>query len=257
MSPVPAARTPVLVIMAVLAVALSGIGGAQAAPVVDQLPNLVPLVPYDLHVGSTDDGTGDAIRLSVSTANRGRYALDLTAVPNTGFPQTSDAYQCVTWVTERVCQDRRLVGRFVFHAAHNHYHFEDYALYELRRLDEAGQPDMSPEGLAAPGVKASFCLIDYDRDGPPPHPVYEREHPLYLTCTGSFGVGVQGISPSWRDTYVSGLDGQQILIDGVPDGDYAVVVTADPKNRLAETNETDNVSFQRVRLQGGSLSPLT
>ncbi|HEV3474536.1 MAG TPA: lysyl oxidase family protein [Actinomycetota bacterium] len=252
----PAPRTSARVSVAVLAVALSSMSGAQASSQLDQLPNLVPLAPYDLHVGSTDDGRGDAIRLSVSTANRGRYALDLTGVPNMGFPQVSDAYQCVAWVTERVCQDRRLVGQFVFHAAHDHYHFEDYALYELRRLDETGRPDMSPEGLAAPGVKASFCLIDYDRDGSPPHPVYEHEHPLYLTCTGSFGVGVQGISPSWRDTYRSGLDGQQIPIDGVPDGDYAVVVTADPKNRLAETNETDNVSFAPVRLRGGSLNSL-
>lgn len=246
---------PVALSIIVLSLVLGGGAQATTAPrTVDQLPNLVPLVPYDIHVGSTDDGTEDAIRLSVSTANRGRYALDLTAVPNTGFPQTSDAYQCVVWVTERVCQERRLVGRFVYHDAHGHYHFEDYALYELRRLDETGQPDMSPAGLAAPGVKASFCLIDYDRDGPPPHPVYEREHPLYLTCTGSFGVGVQGISPSWRDTYVSGLDGQQIPIDGVPDGDYAVVVTADPKNQLAETREDDNVSFDLVSLQGGSLT---
>jgi hypothetical protein len=254
---VPARRMPAFLTAAALGLVLSG--GAQAAPldpVVDQLPNLVPLKPYDVHVGSTDDGMGTAIRLSVSTANRGRYALDLTAVPNAGFPQTSDAYQCVSWATERVCLERRLVGQFVFHQAHDHYHFEDYALYELRTLDETGQPDMSPAGLAAPGVKASFCLIDYDPDGPPQHPVYENPHPLYLTCTGSFGVGVQGISPGWRDTYVSRLDGQQIPIDNVPDGDYAVVVTADPKNQLAEANETDNVSFVRIRLTGGFISSL-
>ncbi|MGH2709658.1 MAG: lysyl oxidase family protein [Actinomycetota bacterium] len=215
----------------------------------DQLPNLVPLKPADAGVGSTDDGTGEALRFSVSTANRGRFALDLTAVPNAGFPQTSDAYQCVMWTTDRVCQERTLVGTFTFHEAHTHYHFEDYALYELRRFRANGEPDMSPGGLAAPGFKASFCLIDYDQDRPPDSPIYELPHPLYLTCTGSFGVGVQGISPGWKDTYDSSLPGQQIPIAGVPRGqDYALVITADPENQLWETNEEDNVAWSKVRL---------
>ncbi len=153
------------------------------------------------------------------------------------------------WTTHRVCQERVHVGNFAFHQAHAHYHFQDYALYELRRLDAEGRPDMTPGGLVAPGTKAAFCLIDYDPDGPASHPVYENEHPLYLTCTGSFGVGVQGISPGWRDTYRSGLDGQQIPIAGVPrDRDYALVITADPTNRLWETREDDNVSWERVQL---------
>lgn len=217
----------------------------------DQLPNLKPRKPTDIGVGQTDDGTGSALRFTVSTANKGKYALDLTGVPNEGYPQTSDAYQCVMWTTDRVCQERRQVGTFSFHQTHLHYHFEDYALYELRRFNADGQPDMSPSGLVAPGVKASFCLIDYDPDPdapPPDNPIYELPHPLYLTCTGSFGIGVQGISPGWMDTYESGLDGQQIPIDGVPAGEYALTITADPTNRLWETREDDNVSWQKVKL---------
>jgi hypothetical protein len=215
----------------------------------DQLPNLVPLKVTDAGVGQTDDGTGEALRFSVSTANRGQYALDLTAIPNAGFPQTSDAYQCVMWSTDRVCQERRLVGTFTFHDAHTHYHFEEYALYELRRLKPNGEPDMSSEGLAAPGFKASFCLIDYDQDRPATNPMYDAPHPLYLTCTGSFGVGVQGISPGWRDTYDASLPGQQIPIAGVPRGrDYALVITADPENLLWETNEDDNVAWSKIRI---------
>jgi hypothetical protein len=141
------------------------------------------------------------------------------------------------------------VGTFIFHEAHTHYHFEDYAAYELRHLDADGEPDMSPAGLAAPGVKASFCLIDYDPDEPSDNPIYQFPHPLYLSCTGSFGVGVQGISPGWKDTYSSGLVGQQIELDGVSRGeDYALVITADPTNRLWETREDDNVSWAKVRL---------
>jgi hypothetical protein len=223
-------------------------------PVVpDELPNLVPLAPYDIRVASSDDG-GLALRLSVSTANRGSYSLDLSAIPSTNVPQTSDAYQCVVWVTERKCEERRPVGTFVYHAAHNHYHFDDFALYELRGLDENGQPDMSPEGLVSPGVKASFCLLDYERDGPAPS--YAYRYAYYRTCSSSSGTWIQGLSPGWRDTYRSTLAGQQIPIDGVPDGDYAVVVTADPKNRLWESSDADNVSLARISLAGGSVSVL-
>ena len=60
---------------------------------------------------------------------------------------------------------------------------------------------------------------------------------------------MQGISPGWRDVYTSDLDGQQIPLAGVPRGrDYALVITADPSNRLWETDETDNVSWIKVRL---------
>jgi hypothetical protein len=215
----------------------------------DQLPNLVPLKPSDTHVGPADDHTGDALRFTVSTANRGRYALDMTGVPNAGFPQTSDAYQCVMWTTDRVCQERVQVGTFIFHEAHTHYHFESYASYELRQLKADGEPDMSPEGLVAPGVKASFCLIDWEQDRPADNPLYENQHPLYLTCTGQFGAGVQGISPGWRDVYEASLPGQQIELEGVPRGrDYALVLTADPTDRLWETNERDNVAWTKVHV---------
>ena len=36
-----------------------------------------------------------------------------------------------------MCQERVEVGNFAFHQTHLHYHFEDYARYELRFLDDA------------------------------------------------------------------------------------------------------------------------
>jgi hypothetical protein len=261
---VPVTRTSVFLAATLLSVGLSGAGAARGLPfdrdgAVDQLPNLVPLKPFNIELGDRDVGAGRAIRLAVTTANRGRYPLDVTAVPDAGFPQTADAYQCVAWVTERVCQERRIVGTFVFHShpSHNHYHFIDFALYELRHLDENRLPDMSPGGLVAPGVKASFCLIDSHRDegSAPPHPAYSMAYPLYFSCAAT-GAGVQGISPGWADTYRRGTEGQQIPIEVVPDGDYAVVVISDPKNHLAEASEDDNVAFQRIRLRGTVLTPI-
>jgi len=223
-----------------------------------ELPNLVPLPPFDVGIGNPDPGTsGTALRLSVSTANRGLYGLELSGMPEGDTERTFLSYQCVMWAADRTCQARRPVGRFVYHQTHLHYHFQDYAKYELRTLLPDGTPDMSPSGLAADGGKAAFCLLDYDQDQPSPSPIYSQPHPLYLTCSGGFsGLAIQGISPYWRDTYVSSLDGQQILIDDVPDGRYAVVIIADPDDRLFETDETDNVSFTPIELKNGAVTTL-
>ena len=43
---------------------------------------------------------------------------------------------------------------FEYAPCHGHYHFKDYARYEL--LDNSGQ-------LVAPGFKAGFCLLDWER----------------------------------------------------------------------------------------------
>lgn len=216
-----------------------------------QLPNLVALSPSDLSIETSDDGDGLALRLAASTANRGLYAFDLLAVPTAAGMEAADAHQCVEWAGPRACLTRQPVGRFVWHQTHGHLHFEDYALYELRRLREDDRnPDMTPDGLAATGGKISFCLIDYEPDDPNRGPLYSEAHVLYYSCLA--GVGFQGISPGWRDTYEAYLEGQEIPLDGVEDGEYAVVMTVDPDNRLYETSETDNVSFTRVRLSSNA-----
>lgn len=222
----------------------------EAGPLGEELPNLVPLLPTDIGTGPTDQGNGRAIRFTASTANLGDFPLELAGRPDSTAPNSA-AMQCVAWLVDRVCGSYQPVGTFVYHEAHAHYHFEDFALYELRRVRNS-KPVMGKKGLVAPSTKASFCLIDSARAGPSPGPAYDNPHPLYASCVagtpaGGF-IGVQGISPGWMDIYTSGLPGQQIPIDAVPSGRYAIVVTTDPENRLAESNENDNVAFAIVSL---------
>ncbi|HEX2239693.1 MAG TPA: lysyl oxidase family protein [Actinomycetota bacterium] len=216
--------------------------GAQATT--PHLPNLVPLPPLGISVGIADDQEGSALRLTTAVANRGTQALDLVGVPQ--GPEEAAAFQCVVWAGPRACAQRSPVGRFVWHPAHAHFHFEDFALYELRALTRTGVPDMSDEGVVATGGKVSFCLIDVEPDRPPDNPLYSVPHPLYYSCIA--GISTQGISPGWRDVYSSGLAGQQIPIDRVKNGTYAVVVTADPDNRLYESDDTDNAAAIRIKL---------
>lgn len=235
---------------------------AAAADEVLQLPNLKPLAPYDIHVYWADEATSfqegqpRAIRFSVSSVNVGAYALEMhgefAGAPWLGVGATDRAArQCIWWVS-RVCVKDREVGRFIWHDAHAHWHFEDYAVYELRRLQN-GLPDMTPGGLVRPGVKASFCLMD----------IWKAEEesaghdPLasigtYRRCDDH----IQGISPSWADEYGFQLAGQQVPLAGISDGDYALMVRINPLGAILETSLDDNTSYTPIRVIGESVTCL-
>lgn len=210
----------------------------------EQLPNLVALPPFDIAIERADSGDGDAIRFATGAANRGEHALELSGQPSS--PSEAVAQQCIAWVQPRVCGEREEVGRFIWHPQHGHYHFEDFALYELRRLRRSGAPDLREQGLVATSGKISYCIIDVERDDQNPPPLYSFPYPLYYSCFT--GIGIQGISPGWRDIYGKGTIGQEIPLEGVPDGTYALTVEIDPADRLKETDEKDNTALVRLRL---------
>lgn len=226
--------------LASLALMVSAAAGAPAT-----LPDLKPLPPDDLVVAIPDQlEQGErALRFTVTTMNVGNYALELLGIP-TADPMRATAMQCMSWLT-RVCTERRASGELAFHEEHSHWHFEGYALYELRTL-VGDDPDMGPDGLVAGGEKVSFCLQDGDAASERPPGDAPR---IYRGCWGL----LQGISPGWADTYDYVLPGQQIVIDAVPDGRYALVVTIDPEGRLAETLRSNNVAVRRLEIfRGGS-----
>src|SRR5919106_965105 len=112
---------------------------------------------------------------------------------------------------------------FEFAECHGHYHFRNYALYEL--IDPA-------TGTVWRAAKAGFCMIDTDPNpawmGTPPG------EPYYLSCGGVGRPGNQGISAGWTDTYRKDLQGQFFVLDGgdgqepVPAGSYLLRITANP-----------------------------
>lgn len=224
---------------------------AVGSPLEEARPNLVPLSPYHIHlepVLGAEDGPPFVVRFSTTVANRSDVALDILAevTDETDAP----ALQCVRWAGPYACVERRAVGRFAYSEDHLHFHLLDFALYELRALLSGSQePDMSAAGLVAGGAKEGFCLQDTGRD-PDAEPNLERSllypvgNPLYAACT----LRAQGISPGWTDTYHEGLFGQEIATEGVPDGTYALVVSVDPDEGLAEAPRDDNVAFTVVTL---------
>lgn len=224
--------------------------GDTVMPQHPTLPDLDPVPAFFVDIGPapTDDGvplvdlnrppSGPSfLRFTTVIANRGDFALEILGRPTTD-PDRAEAHQCLTWDPDRVCRRRVAVGDMTFHPQHNHFHFDDFAAYELRELLPDGTPDFSPNGLLAASPKVSFCLQDSRReraDAPPQ---------FYRACLGA----LQGISPGWSDVYGHTLAGQMLPVSAIADGTYALVFVADPSDLLHESDETNNLAWATVEI---------
>ena len=133
------------------------------------------------------------------------------------------------------------VSRYEFHVAHDHWHIDAVAQFEIR--------SGSPSGALVGGrsIKVTFCLIDwYKLDDNPAH-----TEVTYFHC----GAAHQGISPGWVDQYHQATEGQQLDITGMPAGDYFLVSTSNPDRTFIEKeldNNTAWVKFRLTRANGGN-----
>ena len=124
--------------------------------------------------------------------------------------------------------------RYVASETHEHWHLLGFEHYELRRVTDGK--------LVVPDRKTGFCLgdrFDAPRELPkePPQAVWTQE------C-GRGGRGLlsvqEGISPGYGDDYVPALEGQYVVLDGVPAGRYRLVHRANPARALRESDYSNN-----------------
>ena len=237
--------------------ALAGVGLLalpQAAAAQEPAPQLLPdvrgQVARDL---SIQVGTGVRnLRLTTTVANAGLGALEIFPVPASDCDGDGDpandrlAFQRVFRDSDGSGFFNRSVdldstaypaGCMIYHPEHAHWHFEDFASYEL----------LLPGTLevVASATKVSFCVLDYDPFAPGllGHPI----DPYYGPCDED---STEGISVGWSDTYASSLPGQAIDIRGVPDGEYCLAVTGDPSDILIESAESNNRAMRPIALSG-------
>ena len=184
------------------------------------LPDLQAFPAYDIELKENFGGVVE-LRFSVRTWNSGAGALELIA---------GDVAQGQQSVWQRVYDDQGtyqeyLAGNFVWHQGHDHFHFEDYARYTLQA---------ARGGSKRNSIKTSFCLMDTELvDGQLPG---APNHSMYENCGNFF----QGISVGWADVYGSDLPGQSIALSKLKDGNYRLIIEADPKNRILETDDDNN-----------------
>lgn len=223
---------------AAVAVAVLLAASAASAQVVARVPNLTPFPAYAITLAPNGTG-GTSLIFSTTSWNDGQGPLELVAGETNS--QGQNVYQRV-YNSDGTYRDY-LAGTFVYHPDHGHFHFEDYALYTL-------QPASANGGSSRTSSKTTFCLMDTNLvDGTLPG---APSVPVYSTC----GATIQGMSVGWGDTYGRNLPGQGIDVTGLPEGDYRLVIEIDPKHRLIETNENDNVACTLVHLAPTSVTVL-
>ncbi len=199
---------------------------ADAQNVIALPPNLKALPAFNISLVADTNG-GHTLRFSTTSWNSGTGPLRLEAGPvDTGSGKQQ--------VLQRVFSNDGssalyFAGWFEWHSTHNHFHFDDYALYTL-------QPVNAPGGSLRTGSKTTFCVMDTTKidaslPGAPAQAVYS-------TC----GFQIQGMSVGWGDTYGSHLPGQEIDFTDNADGIYQLRIGIDPNKNLVESNTNDNGS---------------
>ncbi len=140
----------------------------------------------------------------------------------------------------------RVVGEMAYHAGggHDHWHFRDFATYELTGADKT---DIQRSG------KEAFCLaptdaVDLTIRGAEFRP---GSTGLGSACGGTTARWIREVLPAgWGDTYGQYLAGQAFDITDLPNGTYFVKVVANPDGRIIERNPDNNVSYRKVILGG-------
>ena len=160
--------------------------------------------------GGFPGGTYLTLRFSVSTPNIGDADV-VIGDPNVHIDPNGDGNTADS------------DGLYEFATCHNHYHFRNYATYEILPVLANGNL-----GAAVQAKKRGFCMIDttpWRATEAPRQKVYDR-------C-GAPGIpGNQGVSTGWADQYFKWLTGQFFLlndpVEPIPPGRYVLRITVNP-----------------------------
>lgn len=207
------------------------------------LPDLRTLPPWNLSIERQSASTR-LLRFANTVWNSGAGPIELYGVNDWSTLQTT--------VAQRVFDNDdsyvdHLVGSFVWHPEHDHWHVGDFATYELWSLADDGATVLR----TVSSDKLSYCLIDTDVVAPalPGFP----DGRIYIGC----GRLRQGMSIGWGDTYDADLPGQELDVSDLPDGTYALVSTANPRGHLLEADYTNNAGTTYLELRGNQVRAIS
>lgn len=217
--------------------------GATSTPVNSSLllPDLQAEPPVELYIQLNPDTFERELWFDSRVINIGDGPLEMIGK----YDRQSNKTRAVQRIeTKQDTFQEIVVGYFVYHEAHKHWHFEDFIELEIFPYDPKGAPDK----LVATTGKTTYCLHDVDRmSSPLPNsPIFA----VYLGCDPV----VQGLSVGWRDVYISTLPGQQLNIQNLPDDRYMLRMTADPENLIMEKDDDNNSSVIYIEIRGRRVS---
>jgi len=227
------------------------------------LPDLIVEPPDDIELQRSSGSKKTYLRFEHTTSNVGKGPLEISPDLETEScgdegNRGRDAYQAIFQDsnengTFQRDEDRNFVtdkvGCMIFHDIHDHYHFEEFAEYELYRAKSGALKETSD--------KVSFCVYDLT----PTHPGLPGSpgQVFYTSRNCDTDDGTHGISVGYADTYNSGTAGQEFDVTGRRPGRYCLVARTDPADRLEEVpagGEDNNVQSVQIKMNVKSATEL-
>jgi hypothetical protein len=196
------------------------------------LPDLIPLPAKDLTLMTGEDGD---LRLLFSTTyiNTGLGTLELRADPKTsGIRADIDRDVLQRIFLKDGGYREKVVGNFLWHQEHLHYHYADFIVYDLTSEDDPNHPELT--GILQ---KNTFCLRDISRVLS--EVTGKKQEATYKIC----GKELQGVSVGWGDTYYYNYPDQALNVQTLESGTYRLTFVANPEKRLDELAYTNNTSY--------------
>ncbi|MFN8193955.1 MAG: lysyl oxidase family protein [Nocardioidaceae bacterium] len=213
--------------------------GAKAGKAVGPMPDLRALPAFGIQL----NGKGDVLRFGANVWNAGDSPLVVDGFRRDGEDEM-DAYQYFFDASGEQTGYQQ-VGTMHWHAAnHNHWHFEDFAQYQLLDADQSA---------VVKSTKQSFCLastdaVDYTVPDADWHP-YNTD--LSTACGDHDALSVREVLASGNgDTYYQYRAGQAFRIGDLPNGIYYISVESNPLGNLVESDTTNNDSLRKIQLGG-------
>lgn len=230
----------------------------QVSALTPLYPNLKTLAPFNLRYDSAviNGSTHQVLRFSNTVWNSGEGPLELRG--ETVSTERTKVYQRIYNDTGGFTEQQ--VGEFIFHPAHNHWHFENFAEYELWTKAEYDKWIASGRvnGQAQKrGSKTTLCMMDTTK-------VQSLPGSPSTVKYGSCGLTLQGISVGWGDTYGYSLPEQWIDLgtSKLANGTYVLRSVVDHKKTLIESSsnqdpresQQDNEAITTFKVKGNRIS---
>lgn len=198
---------------------------------------------FDLFIQPNEITGIPEIRFSTSIVNLGLGPLVLVG---THDPERDEARAVQRIRTTEGEAAENEIGYFVYEWSHEHWHFERFSLTELW----THEPNGDLADLVTSTGKNSWCVTETELYSPLPE-VYDP-----VAILAGCDPEMQAIATGWIDTYDWDLPGQQLDLEGVPDGYYAIRSTVNPDALILEVDVTNNSTTTYIEIRGGTLTEL-
>jgi hypothetical protein len=225
---------------------------ARRAVVPERLPDLDQETPSELAVQTAIVDGRKSYRLGFRSAVRNIGVGPLIVEGARTNPEVPDMR--VDQIIERTRGPKGVVPdvgrmRYTISPDHRHWHYLQFDRYEIRRseLRHAGSRDS-----IVTDRKTGFCLGDRYRatkhalPGAPREPVFTGrcglENPELMNMR-------EGISVGYGDDYSAFLEGQDLPLDGLPDGRYVLVHRVNANEHLRELSYANNAASVLIDLR--------